>query len=86
MIRFCKDCNLFLFTPCHDVHKQVPPLQILRGPGMPITKSQNFARIKDARVTYKAVKYTGGYLHNACHKSSYLGYFETSFENKEKKD
>ena len=55
-------------------------------PNHKAAKSQNFARIKDARVTYTAVKYTGGYLHKACHKSSYLGYFETSFENKEKKD
>ena len=36
---FCKDCNLFLCTPCHDVHKQVPPLQILGGPRMPKSQS-----------------------------------------------
>ena len=36
---FCKDCNLFLCTPCNDVHKQVPPLQILQGPRMPKSQS-----------------------------------------------
>ena len=39
-------------------------------PNHKAAKSQNFARIKDARVTYKAAKYTGGYLHNACHYPS----------------
>ena len=35
---FCKECNLCLCTSCHDVHKQVPPLQmhqILCGSRMP---------------------------------------------------
>ena len=40
-ICLCKDCNVFLCTPCHEVHKQMPSLQnhrIVRGTRMP--KSQ----------------------------------------------
>ena len=44
---FYEDCNLFLCTQCHDVHKQMPSLQ----------KSQNFTRIKDALIIDKTFKY-----------------------------
>ena len=54
---FCKDCNLFLCTPCHDVYKQMPSLQTHRF----------FTRIKDAQIIDKAFKYADCYLHIGCH-------------------
>ena len=48
---FWKDCNIFLCTPCHDVHKQMPSL--LKH------------RILLRESTDKAIKYY--YLHIACH-------------------
>ena len=35
---FCENCNIFMCTKCHDVHKQMPDLQkhrVLRGSKMP---------------------------------------------------
>ena len=40
---FCKDCNIFICTPCHNVHKQMPSLQnqrIVRGIRMPRSQTK----------------------------------------------
>ena len=51
---FCENCNIFMCTKCHDVHKQMPDLQkhrVLRGSKMP----KSFAD--------KPVKYSNCELH-----------------------